>query len=396
MDRPAYQEDPYRIELDTEVIEVGEDDGRPWAVTADTLFFPEGGGQPADHGIMGPARVIDVQKRDGRIVHHLAEPIHPGPVHQRLDWARRYDHMQQHTGQHLLTAVADVYFDLATTAFHLGSEVCDIELETEDLRDSRMRELEDAVAQEIRAARPISAQLLDDHGDLDNDVRSRGLPRDLDGPIRMVEIEGLDRNTCGGTHVASSAEVGSLALLSTERLRGGTRLYFVAGDRVRRRLAAWEARGAALRSALGAPNDELVEVAEAKLEQIKILNRQLRKRTEDLAVAVADVLGNVPRRVITRHYEDGDLDFLRLVAIRLNRLRPAGVALLTGSGSEDGVFVVAVGPESGIDAVMAGDTIRMAFGGSGGGGKGIYQGTAPNLDRRDTVFEGFEALLGLG
>jgi len=392
----AFHRDPYLTELETEVVDVGDTDGGPWAVTADTVFYPEGGGQPADRGVMGAARVLDVQRRDGRVVHLLSEPIHRGPIHQRLDWRRRYDHMQQHSAQHLLTAVADVWFGWPTTAFHLGDEVCDIELDMPSVEFPRLAELEDAVAREIREARPITARILDERGALEGDIRARGLPDELEGPLRVVEIEGLDRNACGGTHLRSTAEIGCLALLGTEPMRGGTRLRWVAGDRVRRRLARWEARGSQLRTLFGASDDELTAVAEAKLAQIKDLNRRLTRRTQELADAIADNLARTPTAVITARIDGGDIDLLRRVGSRLNRLRPAGVAVLTSAGSADGVFVVAVGPESGIDVAMAGDAVRMAFGGTGGGAKGIYQGTAPNLDRADVVFEGLEALLGLG
>jgi len=392
----AFHRDPYLTELETEVVEVGETDDRPWAVTADTVFYPESGGQPADRGVMGAARVVDVQRRDGRVVHHLTEPVHPGPIHQRLDWRRRYDHMQQHSAQHVLTAVADVWFGWPTTAFHLGDEVCDIELDVPSVEVPRLAELEDAVAREIRDARPIIARILDERGELEGDVRARGLPDDLDGPLRVIEIEGLDRNACGGTHLRSTAEIGCLALLGTEPMRGGTRLRWVAGDRVRRRLARWETRGSQLRTLFGASDDELAAIAEMKLAQIKDLNRRLARRTEELADAVAENLAHGPSAVITARIEGADIDLLRRIGSRLNRLRPAGAAVLTSAGSPDGVFVVAVGPESGIDVAMAGDAVRMAFGGTGGGAKGIYQGTAPNLDRADVIFEGLEALFGLG
>ncbi len=392
----ALHRDPYLTELETEVVEVGETDGTPWAVTADTVFYPEGGGQPADRGVMGAARVVDVQRRDGRVIHLLTEPVHPGPIHQRLDWRRRYDHMQQHSAQHLVTAVADVRFGWSTTAFHLGDEVCDIELDVPSVDVPRLVELEDAVAREIREARPITARVLDERDEVGRSIRARGLPDELEGPLRVIEIEGLDRNACGGTHLMSTAEIGCLVLLGTEPMRGGTRLRWVAGDRVRRRLARWEARGSQLRTLFGASDDELAAIAETKLAQIKDLNRRLTRRTGELAEAIADGLSRTPTALITARIDGGDIDLLRRIGSRLNRLRPAGVAVLTSGGSEDGVFVVAAGPESGIDVAIAGDAVRMAFGGAGGGAKGIYQGTAPNLDRADVIFEGLEALLGLG
>lgn len=132
MGRKAYESDAFRGELDTEVIEVGRDGDRPFAVTTDTIFYPEGGGQPADHGAMGVVEVVDVQKSGDGIRHYLSGELSAGPVHMTLDWARRLDHMQQHTGQHLLTVVALESFGWPTTAFHLGPSVSDIELGTAD------------------------------------------------------------------------------------------------------------------------------------------------------------------------------------------------------------------------------------------------------------------------
>jgi hypothetical protein len=120
MSLPAYHRDGFLKVLDTVVVDAGEDDGRPYAVLEDTVFYPEGGGQPADHGVLGNADVIDVQKIDGEIRHYLSQPVERGPVRLELDWRRRWDHMQQHTAQHVLTAVALQQFNWRTTALHLG------------------------------------------------------------------------------------------------------------------------------------------------------------------------------------------------------------------------------------------------------------------------------------
>src|SRR5712692_357948 len=100
---PAYEREPYRTTLDAIVVRVDVEAGRPFAVLDDTILYPEGGGQPPDHGFLNATAVVDVQNRNGEIRHYLAEKVAPGPVAVRLDWARRYDHMQQHTGQHLLS-----------------------------------------------------------------------------------------------------------------------------------------------------------------------------------------------------------------------------------------------------------------------------------------------------
>ena len=153
-DGPAYQRDSFLTELETEVIEVGGDEGRFFAVTADTVFYPEGGGQPPDHGTMGGVEVIDVQKTDGVIRHFLGAELPLGPVRQTLDWTRRFDHMQQHTGQHLLTAVALGSIRLGDDGLSHGPVGVRHRARCRIARGDELRRLEDAVAEEIRAVSP--------------------------------------------------------------------------------------------------------------------------------------------------------------------------------------------------------------------------------------------------
>ena len=287
---PAYEREPYRTELDAVVLSLGEDQGRPYALLSDTVLYPEGGGQPADRGFLGRIEVLGVRKAEDGIRHYLAEPVPPGPVKVRLDWARRFDHMQQHTGQHVLTAVAQERFGWATTAFHLGEERCDIELATPNLAPGELLRLEDAVAGMIRSARPILARRVPLETYQTLQVRSRGLPEGHQGEVRLVEIEGLDLNTCGGTHLRNTAELECLKLLGSESIRGGTRLFFLAGGRVRQRLEAHERRNAALRTLLGAPDEELKGALEGKLEQVRTSEKRVRLLEEELAATLAEAL----------------------------------------------------------------------------------------------------------
>jgi Ser-tRNA(Ala) deacylase AlaX len=188
---PAYEREPYRTEIDAVVLSAGVDQGRPYAVLSDTVLYPEGGGQPADRGFLDQIEVLDVRKAGEGIRHYLAAAVGTGPVKVRLDWARRFDHMQQHTGQHVLTAVAQERFGWETTAFHLGEERCDIELAVPSLSSEELARLEDAVAAMIRSARPVQPRRvsLDAYGTMQ--VRSRGLPEGHSGEVRLVEISGV-------------------------------------------------------------------------------------------------------------------------------------------------------------------------------------------------------------
>jgi alanyl-tRNA synthetase len=383
MNRPSYERDATLTSLETEIIEIGRESERPFAITADTIFYPEGGGQPADHGSMGGVKVVDVQKVDGAVRHSLTTELPPGPVRMELDWARRFDHMQQHTGQHLLTAVALGRFGLATKAFHLGPSVCDIELDVASLGDTDLRKLEDAVAYEIFAARPVTIR----HAGMEEmealGVRSRALPEGHSGEIRLVEIDGLDLNTCGGTHVRSTAEIGALALLGTEAMRGGTRVFFVAGNRVRHRLADHEARNLKLRTMLDAADEDLPELVELRLGREKQLAREHRQLLAKLAVAEADRLATIDDPVIAGHWDDRELPFLQEIGKKLVELAPERVALLTVGSGNEGAFLLVAGEVSGLDLGAAGPAICAILDGRGGGRAPFFQGKARKIGRRD-------------
>jgi alanyl-tRNA synthetase len=383
METPAYLRDAYLTELTTEVVRVGEQDGHPFAILTDTVFYPEGGGQPADHGRLDGVTVVDVHKVDGEIRHFLSETVVVGTVRLQLDWPRRWDHMQQHTGQHTLTAVALRDFGWLTTAFHLGPEVSDIELDVPGIDRADLDCLEHGVAVEIRAARFVSSRGADVKDFEDLGVRSRRLPEGFSGAVRLVEIAGLDLNTCGGTHCRSTAEIGALCLLGTETMRGGTRVFFVAGDRVRRRMAAHEERNRQLRTLLGAGDDELPEIVSLRMEREKELARTARRLADELAEASAAALGSTDERVIERHWQDRDMGFLQRVGRALIEAAPQKRALLTSDGEGGAIFVVAAGGSSGLDLEKAGPSIAETLGGRGGGRGSIFQGKAATLANRD-------------
>jgi Ser-tRNA(Ala) deacylase AlaX len=335
----AFHRDCYLTELTAEVVATGEEDGNPFAVLADTLFYPEGGGQPADHGRLGGAEVLDVQRRGDEIRHYLSRPVAEGPVRLELDWSRRWDHMQQHTGQHVLTAVALRDFHWRTTAFHLGAEWSDIELDAPRLDRADLDRLEEAVAREIHAARPVTYRTAE-VGDFERlGVRSRRLPEGFEGTVRLVDIEGLDLNTCGGTHCRSTAEIGLLCLLGTEPMRGGTRVFFVAGDRVRRRMAAHEDR--------------------------------------NLTLCAGDA------RLLDAHWQDRDMAFLQRVGRTLAEAAPERRALLSSENEDGPIFLAVAGESSGLRLEEVGPQIAAVLGGRGGGRGTIFQGKAESLANRD-------------
>jgi len=388
----AYERDPRLTRLDTEVVSVGEEEGRPFVVLADTILYPEGGGQPADRGTVGGVVVLDVRKVADEIRHVLAGPAPSGPVTVELDWARRFDHMQQHTGQHLLTAVAEDRFGWHTTAFHLGERTCDIEVDSPEVTPEQVAELEEAVAVEIRATRPVTSRRVhrDEYATLG--VRSRGLPEGHTGDIRLVGIEGIDLNTCGGTHCSSTSEIEALKLLGTESMRGGTRLSWVAGGRLRRLLQAHHGRNAELRALLGTSDDELVGRLLAKLEQLGDAERAIRALEEEVALASAAALATGKGPVLIGHWTAHGLPFLQRVAREAGRLAPDRVTFLTAGEGEEGAFLLAAGEASDLDVRTAGAKVAELLGGRGGGSGRIFQGKAGRLSGREEAAAFLEEL----
>jgi alanyl-tRNA synthetase len=417
----AYEREPYLTRLEVRVVSVGEDGGRPYAVLDDTILYPEGGGQPADRGRLGETAVVDVQKKDGVVRHYLAGAAAAGPAVLALDWGRRFDHMQQHTAQHLLSAIAADRFGWATTSFHLGDlgakafapgfnetpgvpsvvrrarrapGASDVELDAPALSLAQVAELEEAVAAEVRVARPVRARRVTPEEYAGLGVRTRGLPEGHSGDVRLVEIAGIDLTTCGGTHLASTAEIEAVALLGSEPMRGGTRLYFAAGGRARRRLAEHEARAGELRRVLEAPEEELAAAARAKLDQLREAQRRGRDLEQRLAEALADGLAARGETPAELHLDDVDGGFLQRVAGRFQERAPAGAALLTAASPQGMFFALAAGAASPLDVRAAGARVAELLEGRGGGSGRLFQGKAGSLARRAEALAAMAAALG--
>ena len=390
----AFEREPYLTRLEATVLQTGAVGGRPYAVLDDTILFPEGGGQPGDHGFLGPVAVLDVQKVDGQVRHLLAGAVQPGPVTVTLDWERRFDHMQQHTGQHLLTAVAQDGFGWQTTSFHLGETVSDIELDTPGLTEAELLRLEEAVAVAIRAGLGVTCRRVTAQELPGLPVRSRGLPEGFQGDVRLVEIAGVDLNTCGGTHLRSTAELETLKLLGTEPVRGGTRLFFLAGGRVRQRLGTAERRNAALRTLLGTPDEGLVEAVAGKVEQLKALERRVRAMEEELLAGLVAALAAEPGSLLDRHLDGKDAGFLQRAARQLAEAAPAKTILLTATQGGASFFVLSCGLEAATDVPALGRELAALLDAKGGGSGRVFQGKAGSLAGRSAAVARLRGGLG--
>jgi alanyl-tRNA synthetase len=389
-----YEMDSYIAELDSLVTTVStEPSGRPYALLTQTIFYPEAGGQPGDRGWIADSRVTEVRLHHDELRHYLEQPVGAGPARIRIDWDRRFDLMQQHTGQHLLTAVAQDRFNWETTAFHLGEDRSDIELNVARLEAQDLQALETAAMEEVRAAHPVTAWKVSPETLAALHVRSRGLPAGHTGEVRLVQIAGLDINTCGGTHLRNTSEIESIKLLGTEPMRGGTRLYFLAGSRVRQRLGRHESRLAELRNLLGAPDERLAEVLTDRLEQLKQASRREKQIREEMALSLAEALANRKEEALYAHYESADLPFLQRLARLLCERAPAKSALLTAGADPAGFFVLFLKEGESTRLNEVGRQVASLLDGRGGGADRLYQGKAAAVSKGKQALALLESVL---
>jgi Ser-tRNA(Ala) deacylase AlaX len=383
----AYERDPYLTELSTSVVSAGDDDGRAFVVLEDTVLYPEGGGQPGDHGAIDDVPVREVKKVEGAIRHYLESAIEETSVNVVLDWRRRYDHMQQHTAQHLLSALFLNRYGWPTTSFHLGESRCDIELAVPSIEPEVLAAITSEFMERVRAALPVNARRVSAEEYRSMDVRGRGLPAGHRGSVRLVEIESVDTTTCGGTHLRSTAEVESIHLGPTEAMRGGVRLFWIAGGRVRRRLGELEDRIAEMRTLFETSEGELTATSATRLATLKETSRELRHRIGELAEARATALALSPDRLVDAHFDGVDGGFLANVGRALVAQAGTKLALLTATADRGHFFLVAAGAESGVSLVEAGPKVAAAIGGRGGGSGTTFQGKADSLEHRKSALD---------
>ncbi|CAI8057509.1 Alanyl-tRNA editing protein Aarsd1 [Geodia barretti] len=273
---------------------VGKGEGKYEVVLDDTVLFPEGGGQPYDRGAINGVEVLRVLRRGAVAVHFTEEPLEEGAeVEVEVDWNRRFDHMQQHSAQHLITAIADRDFGHKTTSWNLaigaGSR-CFVELAAQSVSPAQLRAIEDTCNEAIRSQIPMTPHWYRSGTPELERVRSRGLPDDFDGSeVRVVEIEGIDTNMCCGTHVSNLSHLQCIKLLHTESKKGSTLLSYIAGGRVGHYLERAYSNERTLNQLLSVSMDEHRESVEKLLKSNRVAAKVTRAQLREIAQLMAQL-----------------------------------------------------------------------------------------------------------
>ncbi|KAM7426852.1 Alanyl-tRNA editing protein Aarsd1 [Porites harrisoni] len=386
----ACQKDSFLRTLKTKVIscKAGKINGKEVfeVVLEDTVLFPEGGGQPDDRGTINGIEVLRVLRRGATAIHYVCEEIPEGSeVDLAIDWSRRFDHMQQHSGQHLVSAITENKFGYETTSWELGKLRSHIELKCKKLSAEEIEWIEQTANQIIRDNTPVNVHVHPSAAcpELQN-ATTRGLPDDHEGPVRVIEIPGIDRNMCCGTHVSNLSQVQVIKLFpETESMRGGTRLFFLAGDRVLKYLGKALDNERALTRMLSVGPDDHPSAVDRIQNSLKSVNKVTKSQLRELAQLEAYQLqsSSETKTYFYIHRENGDMDYMNALVNELSK-QPRLVLVTVGPDKGPGQFLL-FGDEKQVSQI--GPKIAAVFEGKGGGKKGRYQGKANTLKTRSSA-----------
>ncbi len=380
MTRKLYYEDAYQMEFDSNVIKIDEDEHGLFVVLEDTAFYPTGGGQPHDEGTLNGVAVFDVEEVEGEVRHYIEGHLPEGTkeVHGSVNQVRRMDHMQQHCGQHIISAVFDDQFNIPTTSFHLGKDTVTIDLDTEQLSDDLLAKVEEQVNRIIRANYPVETKWMSVAEAGEYPLRK---PLAVQGDVRLVVIPEVDYNGCGGTHPHSTGEVMAAKFLGWSKNKKQVRLEFVCGHRVLQKLGQKHQVLTEMKRIVPKPEQQLVEEVGELIKASKEKDKRIAELEEHLLHYEAQEILSLSKEqaVIQCVFKNRPIKALQSLGKAITEEAPETYVILISEQEEQLQFVLARGAD--IDRNMN-DIAKQAMPlieGKGGGKPNFVQGGGRRL-----------------
>lgn len=379
MTERLYYTDSYTRAFTATIIEQLTVDGKPAVVLDHTYFYPTGGGQPHDTGKIAGINVVNVMSREGdsAILHVLADSVPPGEVACEIDWERRFDLMQHHTGQHILSQAFVQVADAMTVGFHLSADSVTIDLNRSSISDTLVAQMEDLANRIIWENRPVTARIVDPSDT--SGIRMRKLPEHLHtAGLRIIDIDGFDVTACGGTHVAHTGEIGLIKVLRLEKRGDKTRVEFRCGSRALSDYRTKNSLAYQLTAALTVGIDELPAAVQRLQDNLKALQSELKAASQQLLTYEADqILSETPsdngKRIVSAIFTGRDAGDLRLLASRLTQTVGVLALLATTGDRVHLVFARSADLPTDMNALLK-QALTQIEGGKGGGQPALAQG----------------------
>ncbi len=368
MTQKLYEEDSLLREFDARVTDCIEDGGVYWAVLDRTAFFPEGGGQRGDRGLLNEIPVLDTQMTDGQIRHKLQQSIPVGQaVHGTLDWEFRFSNMQNHTGEHMLSGVVYHSCGCSNVGFHMGLDGVTVDF-SEYLTPEQLARAEQQVNQIIWEDRPVTARYLQPGEEAD--YRSK---KAIDGPIRIVTIQDCDCCACCAPHVRHTGQVGLIKILESTRHRGGTRLRMIAGRTAWQDYSGRISTEGQISRLLSAKQDRLPQAVQRLLEDRDQMRENWNQTVDLLITALVRPIPETEKNLI--FFQSGfNMDQLRRLSTAAVEKTAGAAAAFSGDDQSGYTFAIS-GPNQTISGIM--EQMRTRLQAKGGGSGQLLQGSCP-------------------
>lgn len=385
-----YYQDATIQQFMANVLRTSVEDGRNYIVLDNTAFYPTGGGQPHDTGWIDGLEIIDVEKIDDEIRHYTQEDVSiiSGIVEGKLNWERRFDHMQQHTGQHILTATFVELFDFATTSFHLGTELVTIDLNVADVTEAQLAAAEQRANDIILENRKIITKWV-----TKSELAQYNLRKDVkvNEDIRLVIIPDYDYNGCGGTHPTSTAQVSLLKILGTEKMKQQIRIHFVCGQRVLNQLAMRKMVLTDVARQLSVPEENAADALRKFSSAAKVTEKALAEAQDALLEFEAKELAS--EKIAARVFVGRSIQQLQKLARCITQENPHTIALLVADNEDKLQFIAARGGEVEVSMKSISTAILPLVNGKGGGSDALVQGGGEKMIAAEALLTAMKAQL---
>ncbi|MBZ5751841.1 alanyl-tRNA editing protein [Metabacillus rhizolycopersici] len=386
-----YYDDQYKQSFKTNLVKQDQnEDGRLYVVLEKTAFYPTGGGQPHDTGTLNDVQVYDVEEIDGEIRHYVERSLdeHENIVGQ-ISWERRFDHMQQHSGQHILSAAFEDVYGYKTISFHLGKDHCTIDLEVPNLTEEEVNQTETLVNEVILENRLIEAKWVSEE-----DLSHYSLRKELSVSenIRLVMISNFDNSGCGGTHPSSTAEVGAIKILHWEKQKRNIRVYFVCGARVMKQLQVKHQVIQSLTSVLNAPQEKLIDAA----NQIRQYSKNLEKKVDELKNELLTYEANKHidhaqlknnQKIVQSIYENRSISELQQLSRLITSMASDVIVFFISENEDKFQLVCTRGKDLDINMKQVLKEVLPVINGKGGGNDSLAQGGGERIIEAEHLME---------
>ena len=365
-----YFENPYQVEFEAQVIRKIIHEQKPALILDQTCFYPESGGQPCDKGQIDGINVLKVVEDKEEVLHLVEKDVSSKKIKGKIDWERRFDHMQQHSGQHILSQSFYEFFEAETLSFHLGIDSSTVEMDLRTISEEEIEKVEERANDIIFQNREVKSYFIPEEKIKSLPFRK---PPQKEGLIRVVEVSDFDYSACGGTHVRRAGEIGLIKILKGERIRNNVRLEFACGKRAVEDYS-WKSKALyQLSGRFSAHERDVLTSVEKLLSDLKSQKRINRKLQEKMTGYLAqEFIGEAKGNIIKQIFTDKKAEEVKYLA--LNIINKGDFVVLFGiKGEERGHLVLACSQSLNIDMREIVPAVSSLIKGKGGGSPALVE-----------------------